>query len=138
MENLSGAVMEGLVRELDVTLEFFEAYLSNAGWDSGRYSDANPKTWSTARLNKQYVTLQWPRPVGFNLPDLDRRVKQLPYSSGECHWYAAVTIQGPEPLGPITRPDGVWFMLSTTANILRSHQYVRALPAMKGGEPHVS
>lgn len=137
VENLSSTVMEALVTGLNISLEFFEAYLVNSGWNDNRYSDKNPKTWPTARLGKQYTTIQWRRPVRYNLADINNHVMEMLNTKvGKTTWRGPGTTHSGN--GVQLNSDAVSFTIESSANVLRDFHTMEPLATVEDESPSVA
>lgn len=63
VEDLSPDLISLLGQTFHLNPEFFEEHLINSGWSDGLYGDPEPTTWNTRRIDRNYTSIRWYRPI---------------------------------------------------------------------------
>lgn len=66
VEDLSPKLISILGSCLGISPELFEEHLLNLGWATGTYGDPDSGSWNTRDLLKDYISVEWYRPVKHN------------------------------------------------------------------------
>lgn len=88
VSDLSTAVIDFLGSAFDISPECFAEHLHNSGYINGTFNDQDPRTWKTAGMNKDYISVSWLRPITKNeeTPSSSRLKELLDPEHNDLQW----------------------------------------------------
>jgi len=113
-----GPSMIGLFSTIfDISPEFFAEHLYRSGYSTSKEHDPAPQTWNTSGLGKNYISMEWYRPVDRwrQEPDTELQRKLLLETAAELQGTYQVKVQSRNK----TVSKRVTYTIKTTTNIFR-------------------
>ncbi len=106
LEDIGPTLINLLGATFDLSPEFFEAHLHRSGYRGNELNDVPPSAWKTRNLQKDYVSIEWRRPV--------ERWRQEPITP--LQWDELLGLESSRLLGDLKDAE---YRLNTTTNVFR-------------------
>ena len=106
LEDIGPTMINLLGATFGLSPEFFEEHLHRSGYRGNELNDVPPSAWTTCNLQKDYVSVEWRRPV--------ERWRQEPITPSQ--WDELLSFKSSRLLGNL---EDAKYRLNTTTNIFR-------------------
>lgn len=106
LEDIGPTIINLLGAMFGLSPEFFEEHLYRSGYRGNELNDVPPSAWKTRNLQKDYVSIEWRRPV--------ERWRQEPITPSQ--WDKLLGLESSRLLGDL---EDAKYRLTTTTNVFR-------------------